>query len=215
MKQSRFFAIYEEEKVRQKALYTVNLVPGEKVYDEKLVNVNNIEYREWNPRKSKMAAAILKGIGQIGLRPEQIVLYLGASSGTTPSHFSDILGKEGFMFALDFAPRVVRDLVKLCEKRKNMCPILADANHPEEYAGNICEVDFLYQDIAQKNQAEIFIKNIDWFLKSGGFAMLCVKSRSMDVTANPRDIYKKIKAELEKRYTMIDWMELDPLEKDH
>ena len=107
MKPHHFFNIFEEER----QLYTLNLVPGKKVYDEKLVQRDGKEYREWNPRKSKLAAAILKGIGQIGVRPGDVVLYLGASSGTTPSHVSDILGKEGFMFALDFAPRVVRDLV--------------------------------------------------------------------------------------------------------
>ena len=119
------------------------------------------------------------------------------------------------MFALDFAPRVVRDLVFLCEDRKNMCPLLEDANHPDDYAGKICQVDFIYQDIAQKNQAEIFIKNVDMFLKKDGFAFLCIKSRSVDVSAYPKDIYKKIKKQLEDKYTLIDWKELDPFEKDH
>src|SRR3989338_3174419 len=102
MKPTKFFEIYEEEYGRQRFLYTVNLVPGKKVYEEKLVQREGKEYREWNPRRSKLAAAILKGIGQIGVRPGLVVLYLGASSGTTPSHVSDILGKDGFMFALDF-----------------------------------------------------------------------------------------------------------------
>ena len=215
MKESRFFQNFEEQNRRGTDLFTVNLVPGKQVYDEKLLRIDNKEYREWNPRKSKLAAAILKGIGQIGVRPGQVVLYLGASSGTTPSHVSDILGKDGFMFALDFAPRVVRDLVFLCEERKNMCPLLADANKPEEYLGRVCEVDFLYQDIAQRNQAEIFMKNVDLFLKKDGFAMLCVKARSVDVTADPNYVYKKIKADLEKKYTMIDWKKLDPFERDH
>jgi fibrillarin-like pre-rRNA processing protein len=216
IKKSSIFEVYEEERGRRVDIFTVSLNPGKKVYDERLINQDNVEYREWNPFKSKLAAAIMKGCPNIGIRKGSVVLYLGASTGTTPSHVSDIVGKEGFVFALDFAPRVVRELVFLCEERKNMAPLLEDANQPENYKERIPKhVDIVYQDIAQKNQSEIFLKNCRLFLKSGGFALLAVKARSIDVSKELRDIFRKVRQEIEKELVIIDERKLDPFEKDH
>ncbi len=215
IKQSKIFEVYEAEKGRRKFIYTKNLVPGKSVYGEKLVKQNNEEFREWIPSRSKLAAAMVKGCTNIFIRKDDVVLYLGAASGTTPSHVSDIVGKEGFVFALDFAPRVVRELVWLCEQRKNMTPLLDDALHPENYIENVSEVDIIYQDIAQRDQVTIFLKNCETFLKKGGYGLLFIKSRSIDVTKRPKDIYKDIKARLEKIITIIDFKDLDPIEKDH
>ena len=215
VKESKFPGIYEIRKKRR-ILLTKNLTPGKKVYDEKLIKEGKNEYREWNPKKSKLAAAILKNIKEIGIRKNDVVLYLGASYGTTVSHISDIIGKKGFIFALDFAPRVIRDLVFVCEERKNITPLFFDANHPEEYKNNITkQVDIVYQDVAQKNQAEIFLKNIEQFLRKEGYALLAVKARSIDITKNPRDIFNQIKEKLEKCLTVIDCKNLDPFERDH
>lgn len=170
--------------------------------------------REWDPRKSKLAAAILKGIKEIGLKEGSKVLYLGASSGTTASHVSDIVGKTGFVFALDFSPRMVRDLVFECERRKNMAPLLEDANHPERYTDNVTEVDVVYQDIAQRNQAEIFLKNCRMFLKKGGYGLLAVKARSVNVAKKPSEIFDEIEKEL-KEVEIVDKKALEPFEKDH
>lgn len=210
MKQSRIFEVYEQGK----KIYTKNLAPGRNVYGEDIVKSQGDEYREWNPNRSKLAAAIKKGSPNIGIRKGDIVLYLGASSGTTPSHISDIVGKEGFVFALDFAPRVVRELVFLCEERKNMAPILADASQPATYSDRVAESDVIYMDIAQRNQAEILLKNLR-FLKKGGYALLAVKARSVDVTKKPKKIFDMVRKDLEKKMTIIDYRILEPFEKDH
>jgi fibrillarin-like pre-rRNA processing protein len=215
IKETNFKGIFELRKGKKKLLLTKNLVPGFSVYGEKLIKDNNIEYREWNPNKSKLAAAILKGIHQINLKPDTVVLYLGASTGTTASHVSDILGKGGFVFALDSAPRVVRELVFLCEQRPNMAPILADANQPDTYKDKITPVDWLYQDIAQKNQVGIFLKNIDLFLKSGHFALFAVKARSIDVTKEPSFVFDEVQKQLEKAVIIADKVLLNPYQKDH
>ncbi len=211
MKQHKFQGIYQDGK----DIYTKNLVPGQTVYSEKLVKAGKEEFREWDLRKSKLAAAIIKGVSQIGIKPGSRVLYLGASTGTTPSHVSDLVGNNGFIFAVEFAPRVARDFVFLCEKRKNLAPILADANHPEKYFDKVLAADVVYQDIAQKNQVEIFLKNCDAFLKKDGFGILCVKARSIDVSRNPRDLFREVRKELDKKITVVDYRELDPFEKDH
>jgi fibrillarin-like rRNA methylase len=51
-----------------------------------------IEYRVWNPFRSKIAAAIVGGIENIYFKPGSKLLYLGAASGTTVSHCSDLVG---------------------------------------------------------------------------------------------------------------------------
>lgn len=128
---------------------------------------------------------------------------------------SDIVGEDGFVFALDFAPRTTRELVYLCDKRYNMAPLLGDARHPETYAHHLCLVDAVFQDIAQRDQAEIFIANCDAFLKKGGFGILAVKARSIDVARNPNQIFKEVREYLDKKITIVDYRELNPFEKDH
>ncbi|MAG91258.1 fibrillarin [Candidatus Woesearchaeota archaeon] len=215
IKPSKIFEVFESQEGRKKRLYTRNLVPTKNVYGERLVKENNTEYREWDASKSKLAASILKGSLNICIRKNDVVLYLGSASGTTVSHVSDILGNEGFIFAVDLAPRVMRDLIFLCYQRKNIAPILADANKIKEIQERISEVDVIYQDIAQKDQTNIFLKNIDLFLKHGGYAILAVKARSIDVTKKPAHIFKEVREKLEKTLTIIDYRELDPFQKDH
>ena len=211
---SKIFEVYESQG-RRRQLCTINLVPGKNVYGEKLIKENDKEYREWDASKSKLASSILKGSPNIGMRKNDVVLYLGSASGTTVSHVSDIIGNGGLIFAVDIAPRVMRDLIFLCYQRKNIVPILADSNKTELLRERISAVDVLYQDVAQKNQIGIFLKNMKLFLKSGGYGLLAVKARSVDVTKQPKQIFREVKDILEKEMTIIDYRELDPFQKDH
>jgi fibrillarin-like pre-rRNA processing protein len=216
MKQSFFPGIYEQKKGGRISLFTKNITPGKTFFDEKTVREGNIEYREWDPRRSKLAAFILKGANQIGIKEGHKVLYLGASYGYTSSYVSDIVGNGGMVFALDFAPRVMRDLVFLCEERKNMAPLFFSANHPEEYKDRIIHpVDIVYMDIAQKNQAEIFLKNVGLFLKKESYCLLAVKARSIDVTKKPGVLFKQVRKKLEEKLTVVDYKTLEPFEMDH
>lgn len=210
----KFPNVFIDKQGKRTVLYTINANPGVTVYTENLRRVGGKEYREWDHTKSKLGAAIMKGISQIGFKEDSVVLYLGAASGTTVSHISDMLTK-GFIFALDFAPRVVRDLMFLARERTNIAPLLDDASHPENYKNVVGEVDVIFQDIAQSNQTQIFLKNCDMYLKEGGFGLLAVKSRSVDVTKKPKDVYKQVRSDLEKVLTVVDYRELDPFEKDH
>ena len=118
------------------ALLTKNLVPGESVYNEKRVSVDNkeagdkTEYRVWNPFRSKLASSIVGGIEKIYMKPGSKVLYLGAASGTTVSHVADLVGPEGAVYAVEFSKRSGRDLVNMAKKRTNVIPIIEDARHP-------------------------------------------------------------------------------------
>jgi fibrillarin-like pre-rRNA processing protein len=211
----KFPNIYGKERKGRIKLFTSSITPGITFFDEDVEKEMGHEYRHFDAKRSKLAAAMVNGISQIGFREDDIVLYLGASHGYTPSYVSDIVGKKGFVFAVDFAPRVVRDLVFLSEKRKNIAPILADASKPETYRARVLPADIVYMDVAQRDQAEIFLKNCRLHLKSGGFGLLAVKSRSIDITKKPKQIYSEIRVKLEKEITVVDYIVLDPYEKDH
>lgn len=214
MNKSKFPGIFEIKK-KKRILLTKNLVPGKTVYTEELVKGGKDEFRTWDPFKSKLAAAVIKGLKDTHIKEGDWVLYLGASTGTTSSHVSDIVGEDGFVYALDFAPRVVRDLVFVCEDRKNMTALLADANRPMTYLQYVSPVDIVYQDIAQKNQVDIFVRNIDIYLKKGGYGLLAIKARSIDVTKKPRQIFEQVEKELSEKFQITDKIILEPFEKDH
>lgn len=214
IEKSQYEEIYFFNYKNRRTIVTKNLTPRKAFFNEKLIKENNTEYREFNPTHSKLSAAIVKKISLIPIKQNDKILYLGASHGYTPSFISDIIGKNGFIFCLDFAPRVVRDLIFICEERENMIPLLANANKPETYKNRITTVDVIYQDIAQKNQVEILIKNLQ-FLKQKGYALLAIKARSIDVTKNPQRVYKEVEEILKEKFRVIDKKELDPLQKDH
>lgn len=198
------------------SLSTINLVPGQKVYGEELIKINNKEYRIWDYYRSKPAAAIKKGLKEFPIKKGMIILYLGIASGTTASHFSDIIGEEGMIYGVDVSERVLRELVPHAEKRGNIVPILADSRIPEEYQNTITEkVDLVYCDVASPDEIELFIRNCEKFLKPKGFGMIAVKSRSIDVLKEPKVIYQETRKNFEAIFDILDFVILDPYEKDH
>ncbi len=143
------------------------------------------------------------------------VLYLGASSGTTPSHISDI-ASSGLIYCVEFSPRMVRDLVELCRVRENMVPLLNDATKPREYMHMVEKVDVLYSDVAQPQQSELFMDNMRMFLKPGGVGIMMVKARSIDVTKNPKKIFQEEESKLKRGgFRVLEKVDLEPYEKDH
>ncbi|MBR9700996.1 fibrillarin-like rRNA/tRNA 2'-O-methyltransferase [Candidatus Woesearchaeota archaeon] len=175
------------------------------------------DWRILDPKHSKLGAALMKGCQQFGITEGCSVLYLGASHGYTPSYVSDMVGAKGTVYCVEFAPQVARDLVFLCEDRENMIPVVADANQPDTYSDLITGVDVLFQDVSQRNQVEIFLKNLTLYVKPRGFGMLAVKARSIDVLKKPQDIFKEIRKEFESSddFVIVDYRELQPFEKDH
>jgi fibrillarin-like pre-rRNA processing protein len=208
-----FECIYVDGTTR---LCTKNFAPSFSVYGERLIKYEGVEYREWNAFRSKLAGAILKGLKYNPVKKGTKVLYLGAASGTTPSHVSDIVENEGKVYGVEFSARVVRELILVAQHRPNLFPILADARFPQSYKLLIEDPDVLYVDIAQPDQTDIAIYNAKFFLKDKGYLLLAVKARSIDVTKEPEDIFK---TEAEKLRTSDFEVEqiinLDPYDKDH
>ena len=169
---------------KEDALVTLNMVPGKTVYGEKTVKVDDaegkkVEYRVWNPFRSKLAAAIVGGVENIWMGPGSKVLYLGAASGTTVSHVSDLVGpvrswvacvhggvqsiggetshsavplQEGVVYAVEFSHRSGRDLINMAKNRPNVVPIIEDARHPLKYRMLVSMVDCVFADVAQPDQ---------------------------------------------------------------
>jgi len=198
-------------------LATKNLAPGKTVYGERLIRHRRVEYRLWDPFRSKLAAAVLKGLETVPIQPDHKVLYLGAASGTTASHISDIIGERGYVYCVEFAARAIRELVNnVCEFRFNMSPLLMDARFPERYSILVEEVDDIYCDIAQPEQAKVLADNADVFLKTHGWIMLAVKARSIDVTKEPSEVYQREIGILKTRgFQVKEVIHLEPYDKAH
>ena len=199
-------------------LATKNLTPGRNVYGERLIRCEGAEYRVWDAFRSKLAASILKGLTAVPINPRHTVLYLGAASGTTASHVSDIVGEEGHVYCVEFASRSLRDLVdNVCAYRFNMSPILEDARFPGKYRILVRgKVDDIYCDIAQPEQARVLADNADVFLKESGWIMLAVKSQSIDVTKDPSEVYDQEAKILKNRGFRIEQViNLEPYDKAH
>ena len=200
----------------ERKLATENLVPGNQVYNEKLLNVKGVEYRIWNPFRSKLAASIMNGLKDFPFNKKSDVLYLGVSTGTTISHISDIIGQSGTIFGIEHASRVARDFLdRVASHRKNIVPIIQDARKPEEFFSVYKKFDTVYVDIAQPDQTDIAIENCKLYLKSGGYIFLVIKTRSIDVTKDPKRVIKNEIKKLESLFEIKQTIDLQPYDKDH
>jgi len=217
----RHAGVFIARSAKDDLLLTKNLVPGDTVYNEKKVSVDGengekVEYRVWNPFRSKLGAAILGGVEQIHIKPGAKVLYLGAASGTTVSHVSDIVGPEGLVYAVEFSHRSGRDLINVAKKRTNIIPIIEDARHPHKYRMLVGMVDVIFADVAQPDQARIVALNAHNFLKNNGHFVISIKASCIDSTATPEAVFatevKKLQSE---KLKPKEQLTLEPYERDH
>lgn len=202
------------------ALVTLNMVPGHSVYGERRVTVTEggvkQEYRTWNPFRSKLAAAILGGVDQIHIKPKSRVLYLGAASGTTVSHVSDIVGPEGLVYAVEFSHRAGRDLVNVANKRTNIIPVLEDARHPLKYRMLVGMVDVIFADVAQPDQSRILALNAHTFLRNGGHFLISIKANCIDSTASAEAVFaSEVRKLQQENLKPQEQLTLEPYERDH
>lgn len=206
---------------KEDLLVTKNLVPGESVYGEKRISIDGpentkIEYRVWNPFRSKLAAAVLGGIDHVHIAPGKKVLYLGAASGTSVSHVADVVGPEGAVYAVEFSHRSGRDLINMAKKRTNVVPIIEDARHPHKYRMLVPMVDVIFADVAQPDQARIITYNAHHFLKNHGHIVISIKASCIDSTVAAATVFarevKKLQEELVKPREQLT---LEPYERDH
>lgn len=174
------------------------------------------EYRQWNPFRSKLGAAILGGVKTIYMAPGSKVLYLGAASGTTVSHVADLVGPTGCVYAVEFSHRTGRELMEVAKKRTNIVPIIEDARKPQKYRMLVPMVDCLFADVAQPDQARILAVNAHYFLKNGGGFVISIKANCIDSTAPPEHVFAQQVIELKKSlFRPKEQISLEPYERDH
>lgn len=201
-------------------LATLNMDPGHSVYGEKRISQEEgdrkVEYRIWNPFRSKLASGVVGGIEHIHIKPGSKLLYLGAASGTTVSHCSDIVGPEGVVYAVEFSHRPGRDLINVAKRRPNIIPIIEDARYPLKYRMLVDMVDVLFADVAQPDQARIVGHNAEYFLKAGGHFVISIKANCIDSTAPAEAVFaaeiKKLKG---MKFLPDEYVTLEPYERDH
>ncbi len=194
-------------------LITKNLIPWMDVKNENSLRISNQVYRIWDPFHSKLAAMILKG-SSLSIKKDSCILYLGAANGTTVSHISDIV-PHGCVFAVEISMRAMKDLLEVSNHRRNLIPIFADARNPESYRNMFTNVDFVYQDIAQRDQAVIAIRNAQMYLKKNGLLILMIKAKSIDSIKKSDDIINSEIRKINDIFTVIERISLEPFHKNH
>ncbi|GMM30827.1 rRNA methyltransferase [Martiniozyma asiatica (nom. inval.)] len=212
---------------KEDLLVTKNVAPGESVYGEKRISVEEpssdpdtpptkVEYRVWNPFRSKLAAGIMGGLDQIFIKPGAKVLYLGAASGTSVSHVADLVGPEGLVYAVEFSHRPGRELISMAKKRPNVIPLVEDARHPQKYRMLIGMVDVVFADVAQPDQARIIALNSHLFLKDGGGVVISIKANCIDSTVDAETVFaREVQKMREERIKPLEQLTLEPYERDH
>jgi len=167
------------------APWTCSANPGQTVYGETVRKAKHVEWRRWDPRRSKVASGLLR----TARAPERLlpsvgahVLYLGAGHGTTVSHVHDVVchdGAPGRVVAVDLSPRCLRDLTRLAHARPGLVPVLGDARQPEAWRAWLPHrATWVFQDVAQAHQASIFTSACERFLAPGGRGLLSLKVES-------------------------------------
>ncbi len=196
-------------------LFTVNLTPGLRVYGEPLRTVAGVEYRGWDPFRSKLAALLLQPSAPDLPGKVTTALYLGGAHGTTVSHLSD-LWPSATIFVIEKSPTSFAPLLALSRRRPNLVPILSDAQLPERYRADVGQVDLLYQDVAQRNQAAIFVENARATLAPHGRGLLMLKVRSVTQRRPSSAIVRDARAELGRAgLPVVGEFPLAPFARDH
>jgi rRNA 2'-O-methyltransferase fibrillarin len=224
----RFPGIFISNTAKESLLLTKNYAVGQTVYGEKHIQVEDntsknedgtplkIEYRVWNAFRSKLCAAIINGIKRIYMEPGSKVLYLGAASGTTISHVSDIVGETGVVYGIEISERSGRDLTNMAKQRPNLIPIIEDGRKPWRYRMMVSMVDCIFADVAQPDQARIIAINAHYFLKNGGGFVFSIKANCIDSTATPEAVFdNQIQALRKEGFKVKEKVTLEPYERDH
>ncbi len=184
---------------------------GNNLFTRSLTNQGR---RLWDPRHSKLAAYLTLGGKRWPFKPGSRVLYLGAAQGQTISHLSDIC-KDGALFGVENSLIPYHKLHLMARQRPNLFPLLADARQPRIYRHIIDKVDIVVEDVAAKEQLDIFLDNLDCFCPRGGWGFLMVKPRCIDVASDPKKVIDRVVEGLSGRHTKVDRRSIHRYSKEH
>lgn len=186
------------------------------VYGERWTDVGNRRLRHFDPSRSKLAAALVRGWTGDLPAPGERWLYLGAASGTTASHVADLVGPDGRVYALERSVRPFSRLLTLAERWPNLRPMLGDAREPREYGTLVPPVDGLYADIAQPDQLAIVLANAELLFSGDGARLLvALKTPSMGRSRSASAHRDASEIELSDRVAMVPSVSLEPFHRGH
>jgi fibrillarin-like pre-rRNA processing protein len=185
------------------------------VHGEELRSFDGVEYRLWDPWRSKLAAYLTREGAPLGLDRCRRALYLGGAHGTTASHLADLIDPRP-IFVIEKSPDSFAALLAFAESRENVLPILADARLPERYGADVGTVDLLYQDVAQRDQTAIFLENARACLDDRGLGLLMLKVRSVTQRKSVAEVLPMTRRELLDAGWRIRFeTDLTPFARDH
>ena len=210
----------ERVQIQGRSLWSRNAVKGFSLRGERLKKDGRKEWRQWNPRASKLGAALLKA-SKPGLLPEpgSSCLYLGSGHGTTISHLHDHVCASnnhlgGSIVAVDISARCIRDIIRLSKTRLGILPVLADCRQPQQISPFLStKVPWLFQDVSQSGQVEMFISACNRFLASNGTGLLSLKSASERDTDGAFDHAESTL--LDAGFTLVERIDLAGWEDQH
>ena len=195
--------------------WTESLAGEASIYGERSLARREGRFRGIEPGRSKLGAALVRGLNDPLPRPGERWLYLGAASGTTASHVADLVGPSGAVYAVEMSVRPFLRLLRTAEAYPNLAPILADARVWEAYSGLVPSVDGLYADIAQPDQVAILRENASEFLRRGGSVLFALKTASMGRERSPEEHLALAVRELRGEFTLAPPLRLDPFHRQH
>ena len=181
MKETRIFQIQIGDKEQ---LATKNIVEGTKTHKEKIVIVNDEEFLEWNPYKSKLAAAIRNGLQILPIIKNSKVVCINPLEESTILHISNIVGSKGSVFVIDVDKNKKSFLNKLVDTHKNIIPIYDTVDELSSSSSITGKVDALYVDIPESEQIETIVEKYGSLLKNEGFLMLIAKKDDNAIIEN-------------------------------
>lgn len=208
--------LLEVNRGERRELWTEAVGDPPPVYGERWTEVSERRLRLFEPARSKLAAALVRGwTGDVPSVGESW-LYLGAASGTTASHVADLVGPEGRVYAVERSLRPFARLLALSERWSTLRPILADARDPVEYASLVPPVDGMYVDISQADQLDIALRNVELLARGEGTRVLiALKTASMGrhrTASGHREFAERLLAE---KVALFPSASLEPFHRGH
>lgn len=208
--------LVESQRGDRRELWTQAVGDLPPVYGERWTEVAGQKFRLFEPGRSKLAAAIVRGWTGDLPAPGERWLYLGAASGTTASHVADLVGPDGRVYAVERSVRPFARLLALADRWANLRPILADAREPREYADLVPPVDGVYADIAQPDQLAIVLANAELLLESeGGRLLIALKTPSMGRGRSALAHREASETTLVELVTLAPSVSLEPFHRGH
>ena len=170
----------------------------------------NGKWDTWNPYHSKLSAYLLAGGENWPFKKNSKVLYLGSAEGNNISYLSKIC-KTDTITAVDISAVAMAELLVLAKNKKNIIPCLNDAHFPERYRIQANNPEIIYQDIAQNDQVDIFIRNFNYFKPKCAFLML----KTQSIAGRNKEIFKETEKKLNQIFEKVETVNINKWAKGH